>query len=690
MAAGRHLSAIGRFVAVDRIQTQPTSRAHAPAPAAQPEGLTASRAFVGWLWAVVPALAVAAYITAFRVGFLIDDLQFLRDVRGKGVDLQALLPDPTPIYGLFYRPVGSLLTWQLGWQLWGDNPLPYHVQSVLLHAGVALFVGLCAAEVSGQRLLGWLSGALFAVFPLHTEAVAWLSAQWDVWAALFGALSLWFFVRGWRAPEGAWPLYAGAMLSYLLALLSKESVLAFLAVFPVAAWLATPRFGRRDLRRLAVYMLPFGAVLGGVVLLRFVTWGQIGGYRRASTDIGGFLWDHLARYGRAFVAPLNPEVVGVAAAQFAGVLGALLLLAALLVFGRGQRKVLIFALTWIIAALLPVLNLAVEPGDLRNNRLAYLASAGYCIALASLVFAFVSSFQRGRWAVAVRFVPVALLLGGVALSWLHLRPWHTVTVMTQELDRNLARYIPPQPGFRPTVWHVENLPMTFRGALAPWLFLGYNRYLDNGQPPQINTVPGARDVLPSLSSEQRDAFAMRFRPVDPADPHYTIDYLAGITNEGPPPDLTASDPSLELWDFRECAADNTPAWEVSNAKWQCDPERGLVLTPTSDDPQLYSPDLALRAADMKATFVRVRVAARYPTGEQTGTQSNRLYWSSDGEAFADEKSSSFNLKSDGNLHVYWTYIPVSELEGTLTGLRFDPSNARVTAEIQWIAVDVLR
>src|SRR3712207_6273716 len=138
----------------------------------RPSSLT----FRTWHWALIPLLAVLAYASVLCIGFLSDDNILLSMARSEGVTLQGLLPDPV---WPGYRPVGALLTWRLGWLLWGPNPVPYHLVGLLVHASTSLVLGLWLSELTTRRALGWLAGALFAVFPLHLEAVGWLAAQWD-------------------------------------------------------------------------------------------------------------------------------------------------------------------------------------------------------------------------------------------------------------------------------------------------------------------------------------------------------------------------------------------------------------------------------------------------------------------------------------------------------------------------------
>src|SRR5688572_7193910 len=103
-------------------------------------------------WALLPLLAVAAYLPALRVGFLSDDPILLVGADAGGLDLASFQPNSL---APFYRPVGLLLAWTLNYQLWGLDPFPYHLVGLLLYAAQALILGLWVAEVSSRPLLGW-------------------------------------------------------------------------------------------------------------------------------------------------------------------------------------------------------------------------------------------------------------------------------------------------------------------------------------------------------------------------------------------------------------------------------------------------------------------------------------------------------------------------------------------------------
>lgn len=637
--------------------------------------------FRRWYWALVPLLALVAYVTALRIGFLQDDFGLLVQAQAQKLNLQALLPNAPGSTGMYYRPVATLLTWKLGWTLWGFNPLPYHLMGLLVHAASCLTLALWLVQIGSRRVTGWLVGALFAVFPLNVEAVGWLSAQWDVWAVLFWLLSLCSFSLWWLGRRLRF--YLLAILFYILGVFSKESLLAFLPMLAVSAWLITPRFDRQAWRRLGLSLLPFCCVLALNVGLRFLTWGNLGGYASASTDYMGFSWDWLLTHLRPLVSPINPTVFGRATEQVTGVLVSAALLFSLIGYGQRCRRLLFVAGAWIFLALLPILNLPVGSEDLENSRVLYLAAAGYCIGIAALLEAALFSVKR-QW--IARLATGVLLLSSVAVCWAQLRPWHTATVMATDVQSQLNSLIPTKRSSNRQAWYVQNLPYNYRGIYLFQIGLGEARHLSTGERiPWIEEVASADNS--SLAHDTRDAFTLRFRYFSSPNRFY-VDNITGITGEGPPPTGLELGRSASTWDFRGCSPDVVSSWQVTQAGRSCQPGKGLMLDPTSNDPQMVGPPLSIEPKATEAHFVRLRVSVRYPSGLPPDKYVNEWFWKGPGTDWSGERLKTTQVKADGAPHVYWTFVPVRDAGQILTGLRFDPINAKIAAEIQWIAVDL--
>lgn len=639
--------------------------------------------FSPWCWLLVPLFAITAYASVVRVGFLSDDLGLLNIARLTPWDSRVLLwPDTTR---LWYRPVGYILTWQVGRELWGLNPLPYHLLGLLAHAGASLVLGLWLATVAANRALGWLAGLLFAVFPGNLEAVAWIAAQWDAWAAFFVILSLWLFALWWRSrAEGRANARASLALSYALSLLfytfavfTKESVLAFLPVFALSAWLLPGRLMRSQIPSLMAALAPFVAVWSLNVAIRLAAWGNMPNYAFARTDYGNFFWDELVARSRLLIAPINADVLGGVVQQAAGAVGSVALLLGLLWLGRLLWRLLLVSAVWVTLALMVTINLPLNTQNLQNNRFLYLAAAGYCAGIAALLYSALATLRQRTLLIAAGIVGLLLVLG-LAASWVQLQPFNTASIQVTELDRELDALIPLQSRPDGFVWYVENRPSSYKGVYVLQSGLGRLRYLQGGGTdiPQIEYVQSA--ALTPLAKDQRDAFALRFE-FDPTDTRFHVGFASGITSQQPPP----AGPGIMLWDFRDCAPRTLSQWQPVNAQAFCESGKGLTVLPETSDPQLVNSNVQLSSA-LGARFIRLRVAASYTGPDAVVSQ---WFWKGQGEDFQEERSSSLSIAPGGKARVYWTFIPVSRGEQAISSLRFDPMNTMTAARIEWIAVE---
>ena len=656
-----------------------------------------------WLyWPSVPTLALLAYCTNLRVGFLLDDWGLLKAARDSGLNLGELLPKVTDTsWSVFFRPVGTFLTWQVGWQLWGANPLPYHLMSLVLHACVALLVVLVTLELTGRRDIAWIAGALFGVFPLHLEAVAWLAAQWDVLATLFCLSSLLLFVRWWKQPATRKWLYAGAFLLYALALLTKESAFTFFVVYGLAVLLVGGwRRYWGPMRYLA--LVPFVLLPVVYAALRIALWGRLGGYASQRSDYQYFVWEHTQYDLLALLGPFNPAAVGVPIAQVGTLVSFVLLISGLILFGHNQRRLLFFAGGWLAVALVPALSYRVSLLDLHNNRYLYLAAVGYCMGVACLVaelrqVARKADSGRPIRAYAANLFVGALLVCFAALSWVQLRPWHTATVHADALERRLLALIPPEPQAGKLIWYTQELPQLYQGAYSVGYFLGASRnFMEvDGSPaaaPNVIPLEGGRDRLENLGSEMNDAFWLRFGEIDPST-GFRIDKMAGIT--GGEADLAnASSEATSIsrvWDFRTCSEDVLRSWVVEGASAQCLPSKGLVVSTSGSDTQLVARGIDFRVAGPAADgdFVRLRAAVDYPKYPEQQQQWAVLQWSwaAQGQDPAPESRAFMPLNIQPGAHVYWNFIPAHALKDGISTLRLAPADIPNEAHIKWLALD---
>jgi hypothetical protein len=320
-----------------------------------------------------------------------------------------------------YRPLSLSLIY-LERLAFGASVLPYHLVSLLLHGGVSLLVMALAGRFAGARV-GWLCALLFAVHPIHAEAVAMVYGQLELCAALWVLATLWLYLRARQ--DGLRPVpFALAVLLAFAAACSKESALMLPALLLLvrAAWMSgdgnLASRARRFVRGLgwdALFLLPVLAYL----LLRYDALGGLAPNPEATVTLGYSLGQRvktvIVSVGHAlrlatlptgqtlYYGHLRDAVFGWPVDELAWIMCAVAALSWLA--GRLGRWPTLFGAGWFGLALLPVANL-IPTGVLVAERTLYLPSLGVCFLLAALL---------GPFAAARRLAPAALLLAYAAM-----------------------------------------------------------------------------------------------------------------------------------------------------------------------------------------------------------------------------------------------------------------------------------
>ena len=389
------------------------------------------------LYASVAACATVVYVGALWNHFALDDNQIVQFnkvvLQLSGVWRAFVSPYwPPVIGGGLYRPL-PLASYAIDWQL-GGAAWWFHAVNVAWHAGASVAVAWLARQWSGERA-ALAAGLLFAVHPVHVEAVANIVGRAELMAALFAILSVYAALTHDRLWWSAAALAAG--------LLSKENALVAPALI-VWGWMMqiVPRPSRRRMAAYAGVWLALGTVY---VVVRWNVLGHELVGRPAPVFFGATpvavrltAVAALADVARLLIFPLtlrvdySPAERTLVATPFdprfaLGLLCVAAWAALLWLTWRRGRRVEAFGLGWTAVALFPVSNLLVPVGVLLAERALYLPSAGLALAVA----AWLKDLDTRRLAVVLSLVVVA---GGVR-SALRVPVWRdTRAMITSELE----------------------------------------------------------------------------------------------------------------------------------------------------------------------------------------------------------------------------------------------------------------
>lgn len=207
---------------------------------------------------------VAIYLPGTGSGFIWDDDDYLLDNTNlrTAAGLQRIWLQPRSLPQ--YYPLVHTTYW-LEYRVWGLAPFGYHMTNVLLHATGAVLLWLLLARLGIPG--AFLAAAIFAVHPVTTESVVWITERKNVLSgALYFATMLAYFrfsPADLKEPPGerrGW-LYALSVGLFVLALLSKTVTASLPAAVLLLIWWKRGHLTRRDLIPL-LPMFALGLVAG--------------------------------------------------------------------------------------------------------------------------------------------------------------------------------------------------------------------------------------------------------------------------------------------------------------------------------------------------------------------------------------------------------------------------------------------
>src|SRR4030095_13332788 len=174
------------------------------------------------------------------------------------------------VIGRYYRPVVSA-SYALDYSIWKYNSTGFHLTNVLIHIiNSLLFLKLLmlmfAKNDSGIKNYAILFGALiFAVHPIHTEAVSWVSGRTDSLSCTFFFASFIYYFK--YSENSGYRNLSLLLLFYLLALLAKEMAITLPAVIILYDIIVARRI---DLKKLWQEKFPVYSSLIGFSLLYLI------------------------------------------------------------------------------------------------------------------------------------------------------------------------------------------------------------------------------------------------------------------------------------------------------------------------------------------------------------------------------------------------------------------------------------
>lgn len=292
---------------------------------------------------------------------------------------------------LFYRPLFSV--WMLLMHTFGGlAPWFWHLSNILLHVAATYLVFRLCQRLTGSDIGAVAAAAIFAVHPIHVDAVTWVSASCEVLFTIFALAAMLALLDSDNNPR---PRGWASALWYGAGVFAKETGIAMLAILAVIAWVQLKgRVASGKWFWKTAY--PYGAVTAGYLLTRWAVMHRVG------VETGEHSWAEvifsspsiLLFYLKKLFLPwnlsgcyLNPLTASPTIGFWLELTAVLIGLATIAWFAIRHSSLLGLAAALIVIPVLPALAATrIYPqGDMTHDRYLYLPSVGLSLLVAMLV-----------------------------------------------------------------------------------------------------------------------------------------------------------------------------------------------------------------------------------------------------------------------------------------------------------------
>jgi protein O-mannosyl-transferase len=360
------------------------------------------------------ALTFIIYFNAIGNGFVWDDHQ--------QIVLNPELRPATPLSDIFtsdirfahqdlgvqnhtYRPL-QMLTYRMVAATFGFGPAPFHLCNIAFAMACVLEAFAVFLLLTEDLFLAFAASALFAVYPLHTEAVDWIAASPDLGCTLFVLLAFALFLVGGRIqlkpgrnkthlPTWLPPVFS--IVAYAISLLWKETAVVFPVLIVAYVLIVEKPNGEKTstdrLRAALKTSAAYWVVLVAYLLLRLRVLGGLATGQRVwdlspvqfaltAAHLMLSYWQKLALPFQLNAYYLFSPIRSLSDPRAIATIVLVPVAIAALVYLVRRARLPAFAALWVFLTLLPAMNLYALGRNAFAERYLYLPSIGFCLLLA--------------------------------------------------------------------------------------------------------------------------------------------------------------------------------------------------------------------------------------------------------------------------------------------------------------------
>ncbi|MGQ0829139.1 MAG: tetratricopeptide repeat protein [Bacteroidota bacterium] len=287
-----------------------------------------------------------------------------------------------------YHPL-TMLSYAIEYQLFGmDNPVPYHINNLILHLLITAFVFYFIFLLTKNYFISFITMLLFGIHPIHVESVAWISERKDLLYTLFYLLSLINYIRYTSDNTQKKHLYY-SLLFFVISCLSKGMAVSLAGVIVLIDFFQNRKFDKRTI----IEKLPFFAiaVFFGLLAVKMQGSSVQPDIPYTASERFRIVTYTVIAYFQKLIAPVNlcgfypypskPENNTIAS-YFWFFPVAVAAIAALAFYSLKYTRIIFFSLGFFLITIFLVLQILPVGGASMADRYAYIPSIGFFLLMA--------------------------------------------------------------------------------------------------------------------------------------------------------------------------------------------------------------------------------------------------------------------------------------------------------------------
>jgi len=349
---------------------------------------------------IIAGAALIVYFNGLNNGFVGDDNGFVTNnlsIRSLK-NIPAFFSSPKsmaandPEWGtIIYRPLRTT-SYAVDYFLFGLNSAGYHATNLALHISVCIVLYFIIYNLFHQSIASLAGAFIFAVHPVHVEAVSWIASRADLLGMLFVCLSLLFYMKYQNRKSTV--LLAFSLIFSALAYLSKETMVSLPGIIILYDYAVDREKPFKDfLRSHIAAWIPFLLLCMMYLLLRFFITGRMSTNQGwwGGTPYSNFLMmaKATALYLKLLIFPFQLNLHYIIEPVHTVLdtkvsLSILIILStfALIAYYYLKNRQVFFSLAFFYLGLVPIANIIPISFSMMAERYIYMPSAGPIIAAA--------------------------------------------------------------------------------------------------------------------------------------------------------------------------------------------------------------------------------------------------------------------------------------------------------------------